>query len=264
MTLVPSGTFIQATQSSLRGGDEVESTTAETTFDHDFEDAIVIDERDRNLADSCSEYTSSHQTDSAFGNAEATKDCPSNMRMVAYKCSNYNDDYFFAAKSELRYKKIDGREFLKGITCNFDPETPWSGGSKTEAKVWCVGMYNYVGLKNVSAKKSGKVKYQGTVRQYVDCGAGYHVASFTCSTSNSKFKLCESSGDKLWGTKSKDEPNPGDWEDGWNRHVYDAQHREYDRYAYCVYENKSWGAWIAKQSTTVTVTAKCESRTCDL
>lgn len=178
-------------------------------------------------------------------------------RMVAYKCYNYNADYEFGGPSQVRYFKEDGYEYLKGVTCNFQPGWPGSGGSKTRAKVFCSPYKEFLQSVNLFGKESGSVTYRNTVRAYVDCGEGYQVARFSCSTSNSKFQLAEEwdGKDKYWGTKSMEESDAPNWKTGWGRNA-DEQYRRYDRYAFCVYENKSWGAWISKQSTTVTVTGE--------
>lgn len=72
---------------------------------------------------------------------QRTKDCPTDYRVVAYKCYNYNDDYYFSrGKSEIRYIKINGVEYQKGVTRNFQVEVPWAGGSLTRAKVFCASI----------------------------------------------------------------------------------------------------------------------------
>ena len=224
---------------------------------------------DRNLAVTCPAYSSSKQNKEFWDNAYVTKDCPTNYRMIAYKCYNDNDKYYLDGyiwdRSEMRYTKIDGVEYLKGVTCFYDSDANSPGGSLTRAEVFCAPIGEVLEGKTVTTSiDTGKLYYENTAHTYVDCGQGYQVASFTCSTSNDKFKLYESEKKgKCWGTKSYLEQDPPEWDRGYTRWTLD-ENRRYDRYAYCTYQNQSlMGFFTLTQSTTITVQARCEKRTCD-
>ena len=235
---------------------------------------------DRNLAVTCPTYSSSHYNydkDHAVYSggysdpAKATKDCPDNYRMVAYKCYNDNDKYDFdGGASEMRYTKIDGVYYIKGISCDFQPTCASDGGSTTRAEVFCAPIDEYLEEKTViTSIDTGNLYYKNTASTYVDCGEEYQVASFTCSTTNDKFELKEvektqgGSYFRYWGTKSYLEKDPPNWNHDTQSAGY--QNRRYDRYAYCTYENQSFmhGFFDLTQSTTITVQARCEKRTCD-
>ena len=122
---------LAAPQSALRGGDvkSPEEAAELVLFEEEEPHVVEYQQADRNLAVTCPAYSASKQTDSAFGTSKVTKDCPTNYRMVAYKCYNYNDDYDFnKGQSEVRYTKINGVEYLKGVTCKFEPDWPGAGG----------------------------------------------------------------------------------------------------------------------------------------
>ena len=284
IALIPFGTTcIQATpQTSLRGGnnttrreveykEEAEGEAKVRAVATEGEEGVVVYEQesvdhfdnDRNLVETTC-LVDSHSTQTSqgiiFSYNEATQDCKENYRMVGYKCYNYNDGYSFDTSSKLRYSTTeDGVIYPKGITCTFDNNGQfWKGGSLTRAKVFCAPYLQHLSKKSVRAEGSHNVYRGAEAEQYVDCGEGYLVASFTCSSTRSNIFTLEE-----YGTFSKDEivTDPPEWRQNWNDHAT-FQYRKYDRYAFCVYLNDG-GPIGQERSTTVTVEAICEKRTCN-